>query len=205
MDIDTLFNKRAYSVLHTLTPQEIENHCGWLGGEPPLIFENKEYRDKVGKKHLFYLTFILKDINKQISIFLPPFEVYLYSSQYPNIPILVIEHPLSLESSNIEELKMSEFNKHFIISKGEFSNEITTDEPYFIKLGGTPDLVQEEPSYYKELEKDNFNFLMQIEEFGYIDDSLIGSAPFCYGAFYIYGKIENENISDIIAGYWQSS
>ena len=72
----------------------------------------------------------------------------------------------------------------------------------FIKIGGTPFLIQDEETYYKELEEHGFFFFLSIDEDGYSEDVIIGSYPFGYGALYLY---KHHMTNEIIAGFWQYS
>jgi hypothetical protein len=77
-------------------------------------------------------------------------------------------------------------------------------EDYFIKFGGKPYWIQDEEEIYAgKLIKDGYEYFLQIDEDGYLPNMVKGNYPFCFGALYIYGKIENKNIGNLIAGFWQ--
>lgn len=75
-------------------------------------------------------------------------------------------------------------------------------ENILVKIGGAPSLIQDEESYYKELEEHGFSFFLSMDEDGYSEDVTIGSYPFGYGALYLY---KHHTTNEIIAGFWQCS
>ena len=176
---------------------------GWIGGCPPACFDKE---DTSVKGNLFYMTFILPNEQRQISIFLPEdSDMYLYKNRYPNCAIKVIEHHISSEGTKIE-LQHPAIMKHDIILYKECCDVEAKNEPFLLKLGGTPRLVQNKRFYYDQLEKEGYFFYMQIDEDGYpLDGLLKGNSPFCYGALYLYAKRDNNITKNIIAGYWQST
>ncbi len=48
---------------------------------------------------------------------------------------------------------------------------------------------------------------MQVNEDQYLPDMVHGNYPFYFGALYLYGKTRNENeeLTDLIAAFWQNS
>lgn len=52
------------------------------------------------------------------------------------------------------------------------------------KIGGTPAMLQCEPSYYTWLDKDKYVFVMQFDESSYLRNQIIGNEPFCHGIIY---------------------
>lgn len=86
-------------------------------------------------------------------------------------------------------------------SISEYSED-KDSENVFIKIGGTPFLIQDEETYYKELEEHGFFFFLSIDEDGYSEDVIIGNYPFGYGALYLY---KHHMTNEIIAGFWQYS
>lgn len=176
---------------------------GWIGGCPP-AYCGEEDTSFTG--YLFYMTLILPNKQRQISIFLPEdWEIYLCKNRYPDCAIKVIEHDISSEGTKTE-LQHPAIIKHDIILYKECCDTETGNEPFLVKLGGIPRLVQNKKFYYDQLEKDGYSFYMQIDEDGYpLDGLLKGNYPFCYGALYLYAKQDNNIVENIIAGYWQST
>jgi hypothetical protein len=76
----------------------------------------------------------------------------------------------------------------------------------FLRIGGRPDLIQDEASYYDALRKDGYGFFCSADEDGYLKNDMIhGNMPFCYGALYLYAKFEDGCARDVVAGFWQCS
>ena len=63
-----------------------------------------------------------------------------------------------------------------ICSISEYSKD-KDSENILVKIGGEPYLIQDEESYYKELEEHGFSFFLSIDENGYSEDVTIGSYP----------------------------
>lgn len=198
MELKKCFLYKAIPTTNTDKP-----FFGWIGGCPPVCFD-KEDTSLMG--YLFYMTIILPNKQRQISIFLPEdWEIYLNKDRYPDCAIKVIEHDVSLEGITIE-LQHPVIIKHDIILYKECCDTETESEPFLVKLGGKPRLVQNKKFYYDQLEKDGYSFYMQIDEDGYpLDGLLKGNYPFCYGALYLYAKQNDSIVENIIAGYWQST
>lgn len=176
---------------------------GWIGGCPPACFDNGD-ASLVG--YLFYMTLVLPDRQRQISIFLPDdWEIYLHRNRYPDCAIKVIEHDVFPEGIKIG-LQHPAIIKHDILLYRECYDTEAENESFLVKLGGKPRLIQNKRFYYEQLEKDGYSFLMQIDEDGYpLDGLLKGNYPFCYGALYLYAKQNNNMVENVIVGYWQST
>lgn len=85
---------------------------GWIGGCPP-AYCGEEDTSFTG--YLFYMTLILPNKQRQISIFLPEdWEIYLCKNRYPDCAIKVIEHDISSEGTKTE-LQHPAIIKHDII------------------------------------------------------------------------------------------
>ena len=202
-DFNSLFEDRNRCFLYGLN-EEPNMNFGWIGGNAPVFFEDKISIVNDGIEYYFYLTLINPlNKNKSISIFVPKDEnIYMDNDVYPNCKIKLIEHETSPESKK-QIFNNNFLRKHFIHYLKECDNE--NEEVFFIKFGGTPDLIQEEEYYYENLNKNGFEFLLQIDENGYTDNLLGDSYPFHYGALYIYAEIKNNIINNPIAGFWQFS
>ena len=117
--------------------------------------------------------------------------------QMNSIAVKVIEHEFS-EIGNCAEKRNASLD---MCSISEYSED-KDSENILVKIGGEPSLIQDEESYYKELEKHGFSFFLSIDEDGYSEDVTIGSYPFGYGALYLYKRCTT---NEIIAGFWQCS
>jgi hypothetical protein len=201
---NSILKERNSCFLYKIDRNKQENPDGWIGGNPPSIFNHNWENELNG--HKFYLTFLLPFKNRQISIFIPEYEIYVYHNIYPDCSIKVFEHDIFLEEQEESMFKSTCLNQRYFCKYKYCTEEESKNESFLIKFGGKPILIQEKIFYYDKLKEDGFDFLIQIDENGYpIDDAdFIKSYPFSYGALYLYAKIKNE-ITSIIAGYWQST
>ena len=125
------------------------------------------------------------------------YDTLIGNNIYPSIAIKVIEHEFS-EIGNCTEKRNTNLG---MCSISEYSED-KGSENIFVKIGGAPSLIQDEESYYKELEEHDFSFFLSIDEDGYSEDVTIASYPFGYGALYLY---KHHTTNEIIAGFWQCS
>lgn len=125
------------------------------------------------------------------------YDTLIDNNIYPSIAIKVIEH----ESSEIGNCKEKQNTSLDMCSISEYSED-KDSENILVKIGGAPSLIQDEESYYKELEEHGFSFFLSIDEDGYSEDVTVGSYPFGYGALYLY---KHHTTNEIIAGFWQCS
>lgn len=174
-------------------------------------------------KYSFFATVNNLVNDTLISLFIPDFSVYLKHNIYPDCAIKVFEHEKSEESSlNFYKLyqeepkvKESSYQKQFdytqpaikkkFIGKPRLVKKSVEEERFFLQMGGMPVLIQEKERYYKALQNEKYDFFFAIDESGYIDDMIHGNDPFNFGAIYLYAKIKDCNVSDVIAGFWQFS
>jgi hypothetical protein len=205
-DFKKLFYDRTDCLVFKAVNHTSDNY-GWIGGNAPLYFDNKiSLINTDNVEYYFYIT-VKNPINKDnaFSIFIPKeYENYSENNIYPNCSIKLFEHKICDESKN-DFSNNKEITKHYIQFIKECGTEKATEENYLIKFGGKPDLIQEEEYYYEHLQKDNFNFLFQIDEYGYPDTLINGNSPFGFGALYIYANIQNNIINNPLAGFWQFS
>ncbi|WP_293918497.1 MULTISPECIES: hypothetical protein [unclassified Sphingobacterium] len=162
-----------------------------IGGKPPEIIENN-----IPDDYKFYAVIHHPEKpDKMLSILIHSnFDVLLENNIYPNIAIQVIEHEYS-EMGDRTDKAISSLGIHSI-SKYSAVNE---SDFLFLKAGGEPRLIQPKSYYYEQLEKDNYSFLLQIEEEGYAEES---DYVFMYGGLYLY---KNNISEEVIAGFWQYS
>ncbi|WP_366292114.1 hypothetical protein [Paenibacillus sp. AN1007] len=204
-----ILTARVESILYYAKPFLTNEHrAGWIGGNAPEFFDDQaEHIHEGNQKYAFYLS--LNHPFKpecMISIFIPEDrDIYLENNIYPHCSIKVIEHPVSAESTQ-GSFTHKDLIKHSI-SHGERSkDEISMEQPFLIKVGGNPRLIQNEDYYFAKLKKDSLSFFFQVDEDGY-PDTLIredGSYPFGFGSLYIFAKIEKE-IRHPAAGFCQFS
>jgi hypothetical protein len=182
---------------------------GWIGGNIPEFFLTQdEFIKKYNREYLFYLSILNPfDNQKMFSIFIPRDVDQLFERNiYPNCSLLMCEHTRSRESTNTDFTNIN-ITKH-AISEGKVDvNQTIKSNSYLVKFGGTPDLIQEESYYYKELHANSYGFLFQIDEDGYPNevDFVKGNYPLCFGAIYIYAKITRDSVKEPCVGYWQYS
>jgi hypothetical protein len=190
------------AILHTTESQ------GWIGGNAPQYFDDKlEMINGNGIDHYFYLSLIhpVED-ERMISIFVPKeYDQYLDNNIYPNCSIQVFEHTASEESMHNHYTNFG-FKKHSIVMEKIIKDSESFDQPFLIKLGGTPRLIQAEDYYFTELKKHKFDFLFQIDEDGYPESFLDDTDyPISFGALYVCAKLSDSSDLNPIAGFWQYS
>ena len=208
--------------------ENILNNCGWIGGNAPQYFDDKiALINTENVEYAFYLS-IENPINpgNAISVFVPKdYDILMDNPIYPNCLIKVFEHEICDESINpIFQSRGWDpggswsMNKHYLhfteeveetIIDRQYSDEFdeTKDEikVSLIKFGGKPVLIQGEKHYSEELLNNGYDFVFQIDEQCYPDGLVKGNYPFSFGGLYIYGKISEKSIKNIIAGYLQYS
>ncbi|HDQ4282013.1 hypothetical protein [Acinetobacter baumannii] len=167
---------------------------GRIGGNIPIILTEK--KDEL-KDYVFYMTFQNHENNREyLSIFVHKlFDERIDNNIYPNIAVKIFIHKYSNES-NITDYTAKELNTKFIAGY----DEVEDDEFNLITYSKTPNLIQEENYYFENLNKDNFEFFIQIDEDFYTDNTLKGTYIFAYGALYIFKQKET---GKIVAGFWQ--
>ena len=198
----SLFIDRTASILYKTTEVRTPLISGWIGGNPPLYFDNcLELKDD---NYTFYLALQHPFHQEQmISIFIPDYETYLNYDIYPECAIKVFEHPFT-EQSNLSLLRTPFMQEQQYIVKTKICDtNQAIKEPSLIKFGGTPDLIQNKAFYYEALHNDGYKFLFQINENGYPDNLIKGNYPFSFGSLYIYAKIMLEEFSNPLAGFWK--
>jgi hypothetical protein len=215
---EELFLKRSSSLKLSVANTDLL-YDSRIGGYAPLYFDDNKISEYRLNQYWYFFT-IGKDIfrvadEKEISVFIPKeFNIYNKNYKYPDFPIQCILHP-STERGNNEHLYHPQIKSKQIISLGVTADfeEIedvdnpteTIIEPVFgSKIGGNPALLQKDDSYYSELIKNGYVFLMQFDESSYQKGQIIGNDPFNHGIVYFYGKFENESLIDFIAGFWQN-
>ena len=211
---DKIFVKKTHSIKLVIDKND-SNTGSRIGGFAPEYFNDKIEKYDL-KNYLYYFTISndIMDINggNEISIFIPKeFSEYNKNSIYPKFPIKCITHETS-ERGKDTIVFNKYIQQHKIVSQGlvedeekiEDEEEIILNPIYGIKIGGEPALLQDEEYYYKDLIRDNYQFIMQIDESGYLRDQIIGNEPFNHGMIYFYGKIKERKMEELVGGYWQN-
>ena len=199
----SLLIDRTECILYKAVEEKTPLISGWIGGNPPLCFDNcLELKDH---NYTFYLTLQNPFHQEQmISIFIPDYETYLNYRIYPECAIRVFEHPF-VEQSNLSLLRTPFMQQQYIVKTKICDTNQAIKECSLIKFGGTPDLIQDKSFYYEALHNDGYKFLFQIDENGYPDNLIKGNYPFSFGSLYIYAKITSEKFSNPLMGFWQFS
>ena len=138
---------------------------------------------------LFYGSFQHPyQLETQVSVFFngDPDEL-LQRRIYPDCAVRVFTHEPSAEGSDTR----------FTCDYLNLTSIESGDEEGLI-IVGQPEMIQEEEYYTDALDRDGWEFLMQIDEAGYPDD-LATTYPFFYGALYLYP------ISSRSAASWSQS
>jgi len=218
IDFDALLIDRT-KFINFKIQEDSAYSCGWVGGNIPDFFvDNEHFFEQYRSNYYFYLS-LENPLNteKMFSIFVPrDYNDLLKSMIYSECSIMIFEHDVAKESLNSEFTNAS-IEKHYI-SKGvicdnfepsymderdDDDDEFCEEEPFFIKFGGNPVLIQDEMSYSGSLHRDAFKFLFQIDEQGYDKEMIKGNYPFGFGSVYIYARIAEDNgVADVCAGYW---
>lgn len=205
-----LLTRRTDCMLYYAEPALADRpRAGWIGGNAPEFFDDPAHPVHEGDRtYLFYLSLNHPyQPERMISIFIPEdYENYLEHNIYPDCTIKVLEHPASIESGKALYTHTG-LRKHHISAVERCSDEEAADQPFLIKMGGTPRLLQNEEYYSVELEEDGFSFFFQVDEDGYPDTLLQEDAsyPFGYGALYVYAQIGTAGVEHPVAGFWQFS
>lgn len=176
-----------------------------VGGNPPACFHRPELARYLDT-HRYLLTlgdeFSMLTGGYDLSVLLPAgFTVSDDDTRYPDIGIACLLHPPAPAAP-------ATAGRLDAISAGKLVRlDPHLGTQYLIKIGGSPDWIQEEPDLYeRNLVADGFSFLFQLDEWGYPDDFVAGDYPLSFGGLYVYGKFDdNGMITRVTAGFTQFS
>ena len=89
------------------------------------------------------------------------------------------------------------------INKAFLVGYINADDRFdFLTKSKHPRLIQDESYDMEKLEKEGYEFFVQIDEDYYTEDLINENYIFGYGALYLYRHSEN---GTVIVGFWQYS
>jgi len=169
---------------------------GRIGGNLPCLFLDRESEIE---GYRFYMMFQNPDNHEEyFSIFVPEdYGVMIDNNTYPNCSVKVFSHRFSKESDNTN-YTLKGIKKSFLTGYSEVDDN-TFD---FFTKSRFPQLIQEESYDTEKLEKEGYEFFVQIDEDYYTEDLINENYIFGYGALYLYRHSEN---GTVIAGFWQYS
>ncbi|MCG7383102.1 hypothetical protein [Paenibacillus sp. ACRRY] len=207
-----LFENRTHSLVMYSHPTDYSSQS-WIGGNAPAYFDDDAaFTFLREQNYLFYLSVTLPDIDsmeavsgqEMISVFVPAdYERYLENNIYPTCDIQVFQHPVFSEST-LDTYTNPALLKHGLTAGKWMKDEGIAEEPFLVKIGCVPKLIQQEDSYIAALHQDGYDFLIQIDEEGYTD-GMVDEYVFGYGALYLFAKFDDGKWIDPIAGFWQYS
>lgn len=213
-----LFIARQKSLQFAISEHD-EQSGSRIGGYAPAYFDDEKIAEHDLQEYVYYISIgadLLPNIlGSEISIFIPKdFRAYNRNCAYPHFPLKCIMHTPSLRGKN-EAICNKYIMSKQLVSKGinndieevedvDNPDEILLEPIYGNKTGGTPALLQDEQSYYTELEKDKYVFVMQFDESSYLRNQVVGNEPFNHGIIYFFGRFEDCNLVDFIGGFWQN-
>ncbi|MEB4782142.1 hypothetical protein P5G60_10330 [Paenibacillus jamilae] len=186
-----------------------KHSAGWIGGNAPEFFDNQsDLIHEDNQKYVFYLSLVHPfKPESMISIFIPEdYEEYLENNIYPNCSVKVIEHPTSTES--VKDMFTNPGLVKHAIPDGKLSHDKKSmDQPFLVKIGGNPRLIQNEDYYFAKLKEESFSFFFQVDEDGYPETLLQEdyNYPFGFASLYIFANVGATEIHHPVAGFWQFS
>lgn len=178
-----------------------------VGGNAPAHFLAQEHQAFLqGHRFLMTLADEFSGFNGglDLSIFLRKgFAAYEDDTRYPNIGIVCVSHP-PCGPARDPIGRIDEIGEGRLVLMPQAADQ--QQVPYFVKVGGDPDWIQDEPAFERELLKDGYAFILQVDENGYPDGFLLGDYLFSYGALFVYGSWTRPGHFDrIVAGFTQFS
>ena len=183
------------NLIATIREKERNKTVGRIGGNIPCLFLDRESEIE---GYQFYMVFQNPDNPKEyFSIFVPDdYGIMIDNNRYPDCSVKVFSHPFSKESDNTNYTLRS-INKTFLVGYSEADDRFD-----FLTKSKHPQLIQDESYDMEQLEKDGYEFFVQIDEDYYTEDLINENYIFGYGALYLYRHSEN---GTVIAGFWQYS
>lgn len=196
MNLERIFGTRESALYYDIATYQ-EGSKSWAGGNAPMFFDEGDFFGS--ECYYFYLTF-QNPINPkmQFSIFTPGFDTALEYNGYPGCKVMLVEHPLC-DQSKSKRFKHPEIEDIYSIHEtGE--DQDGAEKNCVIKFGGKVIPIQWGLDNNSKVIRDGFDFIFQINEIGMGD-----IAEFMSGCIYVYGKIEENDISNLFVAYWEYS
>ncbi len=173
-----------------------------VGGNPPACFES----DPIVESYDYLLTLDTTVAawlgDRQASVFLRRgFTIADADLEYPDIGVRVVLHEPSSRSGGSSGRHPGLGRAAMVFADPD------VETPPFVRIGPTPVLIQNEPSYAARVEADGYRFLFQIDEEGWPvrddpDDEFVEEYLFGYGSVYFYGMFDEDGRAiDIVAGF----
>ncbi|WP_285398340.1 hypothetical protein [Lysinibacillus sp. fls2-241-R2A-57] len=120
-----------------------DGDTSWIGGNAPAYFDDqKDFQSKYGSNYYFFLS-LVNPLNPTMmfTIFFPrEYDEYLENNKYPNCAVLLIEHPVSYESST-DMFTNPNMKKYAIGDCEVINNDIIDNQIFLVKFGGTPEHI----------------------------------------------------------------
>lgn len=177
----------------------------WVGGAMPECLLSPQ-RSGAFDRHLDLLTLSAHlpamAAGPALTILLREgFAVYQPDTEYPDIGVACVVHEVSPpDPAGTGRTLGMDTGALVAIPAGD------PDVPYLVKVGGTPDLIQDPPPAARRLAGDGFRFLLQVDDNGFPDGFVTGDYPFGFGALYVFARAgDGGGIADVVAGFTQFS
>lgn len=173
-----------------------------VGGNPPVCFasdpiiESYDYLLTLGRDAATWLD------GQEVSVFIRrDFTIADDDLEYPGIGVRAVLHEPSPRGTG-------NAGRHPGLGSAALVLVIPGAEAAsLVRIGSTPELIQNEPTYAARVEADGFRFLFQINEEGWPVDGDSGTEfieeyLFGFGSLYLYGKLdETGRAGEIVAGF----
>ncbi|WP_423923599.1 hypothetical protein ACPEEZ_05500 [Frigoribacterium sp. 2-23] len=172
-----------------------------VGGAAPVVFDG-DYL--AGRRYL--LTLAAEDVTWPMgldcSVFLRcGFDVFGADADYPSIGLDVVLHEPSPRGSSTSG-RLDDLAEGALVAVAD-DRDGPCPRP-FIRLGGVPDLVQQQPLDALAVTRDGLVFVFEIDDDGYPDGFVTGGPPFDYGAVYFFARLDDEgSVASIAPGLVQ--
>ncbi|MDR2919647.1 MAG: hypothetical protein LBV72_09835 [Tannerella sp.] len=196
MNFRKLFVTRESALYYDITAYQ-EGCKSWIGGNAPKFFDTGDFFES--EDYYFYLT-LQSPINpdKQFSIFTPDFDTALEGNSYPGCKVILIEHTACVQSKN-NRFRHPEIEDIYSIHEiGE--DKDCPEKNNVIKFGGKAIPIQWGLDNDGKVTGDGFDYIFQVNEIGMGD-----IAAFMSGCVYVYGKVKENNITNLFVAYWEYS
>lgn len=167
------------------------------GGAPGAVLGMAEFR--AGSRFLLLLSGSeFPELNgRDLSVmFDEEFLPHGVDTIYPRIGVRCLLHEPSPESSEASTV-LDSIDRGSLVLAAE-------GDPWFIKVGGEPVLIQQEEYYANAVAAAGYDFFFQVDENGFPDGFVLEDYPLNYGGLYLYAKrgVGGE-VVEVVAGFTQ--